>query len=233
MIKSIRDNLIARLLRNFVFLMKCDNISYSQNCEDVIVDRILKKEKGFYVDVGAHHPYKKSNTYQYYLKGWSGINIDPMPECMRLFKKKRPRDTNLNIGISNQNGILKYYTFSEPAFNTTNKERADYLINNNITELIKTVDIDVIRLDEVFDKYVENKEIDLLTIDVETTELDVLESNNWEKYRPRMVVMESIISSRKEIKCINEDPAVNYLINKGYIVIAKVLNAVFLLRNEE
>ena len=150
---------------------------------------------------------------------------------MRLFKKYRPKDTNLNIGISSEAGQLTYYNFKKPAYNTTNSERANYLIENNITSLKYICNVDVVRLEEVFDKYAQEVEIDLLTIDVETMELNVLISNNWDVYRPKLIVMESLVSKEKSIDCLSEDEAVNYLINKGYIVVAKVTDAVFLLRN--
>lgn len=57
-----------------------------------------KKKIGFYVDVGAHHPMRFSNTYFFYRMGWSGINIDAMPGSMKEFKKYRRRDINLELG---------------------------------------------------------------------------------------------------------------------------------------
>ena len=61
------------------------NLCYSQNGEDLILNRFLEnKEKGFFIDVGAHHPIRFSNTYFFYKKGWSGINIDAMPGSMTM-----------------------------------------------------------------------------------------------------------------------------------------------------
>src|SRR5882762_9035683 len=86
--------------------------SYSQEGEDMILQRIFAgKERGFYVDVGAHHPRRFSNTYFFYRKGWSGINIEPSPEAVRAFQSDRKRDTNLQCGISDRAGNLTYYSF--------------------------------------------------------------------------------------------------------------------------
>ena len=50
--------------------------SYAQEGEDLLLERILGKQgKGFYVDVGAHHPVRFSNTFLFYKRGWRGINI--------------------------------------------------------------------------------------------------------------------------------------------------------------
>ncbi len=77
------------------------NPSYSIEGEDRIVRSLFweKRDTGFYVDVGAHHPFRFSNTYLFYTQGWRGINIDATPGSMRAFKKHRPRDINLEIGI--------------------------------------------------------------------------------------------------------------------------------------
>ena len=59
------------------------NISYSQEGEDLILERFFEgKEIGFFVDIGAHHPMRFSNTYIFYLKGWRGINVDATPGSM-------------------------------------------------------------------------------------------------------------------------------------------------------
>ena len=95
-------------------------ISYSQEGEDRILCRFFedKKDPGFYVDVGAHHPYRFSNTQLFYDMGWRGINIDPNPEAIRLFSQCRQGDINLNVGIGKQRNLRQYFAFEESAYNT-------------------------------------------------------------------------------------------------------------------
>jgi hypothetical protein len=71
------------------------------------------KPVGFYVDVGAYHPIRVSNTWLFYLKEWRGINIGASPGSMRRFKKIRPNDTNLEVAISNTDGELTFYQMKE------------------------------------------------------------------------------------------------------------------------
>ena len=61
---------------------------------------LYKKQKGFYIDVGAFDPNKGSNTKYLYNCGWSGINIDANPTSIEKFNLYRKRDINLHIGIS-------------------------------------------------------------------------------------------------------------------------------------
>lgn len=203
-------------------------ISYGQNFEDLVFSLVCNKKNGFYVDVGAHNPIRFSNTYNLSKKGWSGINIDPLPECMPLFNKLRPNDINLNIGISTTKGLLTYYSFIEPAYNTLSSTRATEILENKWTELKEEIKVPVDTLENVFDKYLNNRDIDLLTIDVETKELEVLKSNNWDKYNPNYIIMESLVNHDESLNNIYKDKAVKFLCNHDYIVIAKVANAIFL-----
>jgi|GEM_PF-6495962 len=46
------------------------SLSFSQEGEDAILWRIFERQTiGFYVDIGAHHPQRFSNTYRFYLRG--------------------------------------------------------------------------------------------------------------------------------------------------------------------
>ena len=99
------------------------NLCYSQNGEDLILNRFLEnKEKGFFIDVGAHHPIRFSNTYLFYKKGWSGINIDAMPGSMTKFNKIRPKDINIEKGVGIKNDKLIFYQFNERPSQKTNTD---------------------------------------------------------------------------------------------------------------
>lgn len=202
------------------------NRSWSQEGEDMVLRRIFEKRiNGFYVDVGAHHPKRFSNTYYFYRRGWSGINIDAMPGSMRLFKQWRPRDTNLEMGIALESGALDYYVFNEPALNgfSAGLSREREQANNpyHAKEIIK---VNVAPLREVFDRYLGNNEIDFLSIDVEGLDLEVLRSNDWSKYRPKIVLAEILDSSLYDL---DKDPVFRFMAEHGYAVFAKQVNTVF------
>ena len=69
--------------------------------EDIIIKKLFapKKKNGFYVDLGANHPFLHSNTAWFWLNGWSGINIDANLKSISIFNKIRKKDTNLNYAI--------------------------------------------------------------------------------------------------------------------------------------
>src|SRR3954468_21715772 len=92
--------------------------SFSQCGEDLIVDHIfqqLKIEKPSYLDIGAYHPKRLSNTYLFYLKGSRGINVEPDPSLFEAFLNERQEDINLNIGIGPKSGTADFYIMNEPA----------------------------------------------------------------------------------------------------------------------
>jgi hypothetical protein len=89
-------------------------IYYSQEGEDIVLQRFLQeKEKGFYIDIGAHHPTRFSNTYLLYLKGWRGVNIDAMPGSMELFNELRPEDINIEVPVSDESKEMLFYIYKE------------------------------------------------------------------------------------------------------------------------
>lgn len=123
--KYIRNSIILKKIFNKYLSLSFAVPCYGQNAEDIFLSVYFKnKQKELYVDIGAHHPIRISNTYQLYQKGWSGINVDPLPGCMAEFNERRPLDINLEMGIGKDPGHCIYYSFSEPAYNTINEERA-------------------------------------------------------------------------------------------------------------
>ena len=67
---------------------------------DLIVGNILRnKKKGFYIDVGCHHPLINNNTYILHKKGWRGLNIDLDQSSIEMFKYFRPLDDNKKVAL--------------------------------------------------------------------------------------------------------------------------------------
>jgi len=200
--------------------------SYSQEGEDMILRRIFEHQsKGFFVDVGAHHPKRFSNTYFFYRQGWSGINIDAMPGSMKLFKRQRSRDINLEIPVGPDLKNLAYFVFNEPALNGFDARLSQQRDSSGSAfSIVKTIDLQTRSLESILDEFLPpNTAIDFLSIDVEGLDLDVLQSNNWNKYKPVTVLVEILGSSLSELK--SSDINV-FMEGHGYQVYAKAVNTV-------
>lgn len=200
--------------------------SYSQEGEDLILNRFFDNEKiGFYVDVGAHHPMRFSNTYLFYKKGWSGINIDAMPGSMSIFNNYRHRDINIELPISDENKTLTYYAFDEPAFNGFSEELSLIRDGHQGCRIIFKKKMETKTLAHVLDEYLpKGQNIDFLTIDVEGLDFSVLLSNDWVKFSPKIVLVEIL---EERLENINSSEIAVYMKSKGYFVFAKTFNTVF------
>jgi FkbM family methyltransferase len=199
---------------------------YSQEGEEIILRRFFKfKNKGFFVDIGAHHPLRFSNTYQLYKLGWRGINIDATPGSMTEFKHYRKEDINIEAGISDTNETLYFYCFNEPALNTFDEIKAKQIASSEQYNLIKKQEIKTVQLSEILNNYINSdQEIDFFTIDAEGFDLKVLKSNDWNKYKPNVIVVES---SFIDITSLSADEIFIYLDNLGYKPFAKTFKSVF------
>ncbi len=66
-------------------------ISYAQNQEDVLLNRVFQGlSDGFYIDVGANDPVVDSVTKLFYDRGWTGINVEPDENCWRRLERSAP-----------------------------------------------------------------------------------------------------------------------------------------------
>jgi FkbM family methyltransferase len=163
--------------------------SHSQFGEDLVVDRLLgHPATGTYVDVGASEPNFLSNTKRFYDRGWRGVNIEPHVGNYRKFLEARPQDTNLNIGVGPVPGVLDFYHFDPHQNSTFSKEEAERYKSLG-EKLVEVHKVSVETLSAVLEKV--GKPVDFLSVDAEGIDLEVLQSNDWSRFRPKLVCVES------------------------------------------
>ena len=218
-------SLLLNLIKYRGFFLKKQ---YSKNREDQFLKKFFQKKlNGIYVDIGAYHPYRFSNTYLLYLKGWSGLNIDPNKKSIELFNIARPNDTNLNIALGYKSKKqLMYYKKDFHPMNTLNKSFAKRFIDKNI----KNKKISISKVDTIFKKYLKNNKVDLLDIDVEGSEYDIIRSINYKKYKFKLILIEITsfnIKSRRtarKIRTILTKNGYKYLKSFGETSVYKNIN---------
>lgn len=200
-------------------------VSYAQEGEDLILRRLFEGQpSGFYVDVGAHHPRRFSNTYLFYKAGWSGINIDATPGSMRAFRRLRPRDINLELAVGEDGAPQTFYIFDDPALNTFNPDHArDYQAHGY--QVVARRQIATRALHTILREYLPpGRAIDFLSVDVEGQDLAVLRSSDWRAYRPRYLLAETLHVGLDRIAA---DPVAHFLQQQGYALFAKTPNTAF------
>ncbi|MBE7639816.1 FkbM family methyltransferase [Salegentibacter sp. BLCTC] len=206
-------------------------LSYSQEGEDLILKRLFDgQQKGLYVDVGAHHPKRFSNTYLFYKMGWRGINIDAMPGSMEKFKEVRPEDINIEAAISDKDELLTYYIFNETALNTFSKNEAEQKAGKGNYIVIDEIKINTIPLSQVLNKHLDsNKQIDFLNIDVEGYDFKVLDSIDWTVYKPSVVLIEVL---NIDLENLIDSKVYKFLRERAYKMIAKTFNTLIFIKEK-
>lgn len=188
-------------------------ISHAQNFEDVMLMRALAHlESGFYVDIGAWHPDLDSVTKAFYERGWSGINVEPNLGVFSLLEKRRPRDRNLKLAIGSQQGTAKLYRMGDSGLTTVRPDLAQRHISGE--QRATETDVEMITLADLLGRFAPDQEIAFLKIDVEGHEQAVIESGDWTRFRPIVLVIEAI-------DAITRQPAweawEGHLLKNGYL----------------
>lgn len=204
-------------------------LHYSQEGEDILLQRGLQgREPGFYVDVGAHHPMRFSNTYALYRQGWRGINIDATPGSMELFTRLRPEDVNLECAISDRCAPLDFHIFREPALNTFDAPLAESYVAAGWERLeIRAIPSRPLR--DVFkEHWPKGRPVHVMSIDVEGDELGVLHTNDWDVCHPEWIIIEALDTG---LDSLANHPAISYLAGRGYKPTSKLVQSVILKRD--
>ena len=200
--------------------------SFAQEGEDLILDRIFEHQaKGVYVDVGAHHPRRFSNTLLLYRRGWHGVNIDATPGSMEPFRKQRPRDINLEIGVTGVAEERDFFVFNEPALNTFDAARAKSL-DKPPYKIEAVHKVRCAPLSVVLNEY-SIRAIDLLTIDAEGYDFEVLQTLDWDVSSPQVVLVEQ---HARDVEVLLSTELHQFMRARGYRLAAKTHNSVFYMR---
>jgi hypothetical protein len=156
-----------------------------------------------------------SNTYFFYLNGWRGINVEARPGSRALFDRVRPRDTNVEVGVSNERGELTYYFIGEDStMNSFSREFLEHI--DMLREVKREIPVPVLPLAEVLERHLPpGQAIDFMSVDVEGHDLQALESNDWARFRPRFIVVED-----KEVEAERSE-IVRFMRGRGYAVCAQ------------
>ena len=169
---------------------------------------------GFYVDVGCYHPKKYSNTYQLHKRGWRGINIDLDRLKIKAFDWARPKDHNVTAAISDKKETVKVYNFGHYSLDSTLDEQTA-LKSRAEVESVRTVESQT--LQEIIESSpFSERQVDLLSIDTEGHDLNVLRSLDFEKYKPRLVIIETHLMNMDQIM---ESELYKFMKEKGYYLI--------------
>ena len=169
-------------------------LSYSQNLEDILLDRVFEGRPGTFMDVGANHPFLESNTYFFYLRGWRGVNLEPIARNHALFLELRPDDLNLAIAASDSEGDLTFHEITKGEglgghLSTLSSEVAEEHRAHGFE--VSTYPVPVRTVASLVAEHRIDPP-DFLSIDVEGHEGAVIRGIPWATWRPKVLVIEAI-----------------------------------------
>jgi FkbM family methyltransferase len=226
-VKNLIKSIAPKFLLEFYYDFKNRRKTYYGHHElDKKLKKYLNYKNGFFVELGANDGIKQSNTY-YFEKNfnWNGLLIEPIKnkflKCIKFRSNNNFFYNNACVGFNFKNKKIKmiYSDLMSSINDETINNKVDakkhalegekYLLKN---EKIEEVWVNTKTLNEILDEINSPKIIDFLSLDVEGSELEVLNGVNFSIYNFKFILIESR----------NDDEIINYLNNKNYTFLEKI-----------
>jgi FkbM family methyltransferase len=203
--------------------------TYAQSGEDVIVKYIfdaLRIARPSYLDLGAHHPTRMSNTYLFYRNGGSGICVEPDPDLFKQFKLRRPRDTSLNVGVGLQHGMADFYVMTSRTLNTFSRDEAERYQSYGKQKIERVVQMPLIPINQIIAEHFAAPP-QFLSIDIEGLDLEILQSLDLARYRPTVLCVETLTYTEDRSEQKRTD-IIDFVSKQGYFLYADTyINSIF------
>lgn len=165
-------------------------ISYAANFEDVLLGRAFRDvDNGFYVDVGASHGKLYNVGYGFYERGWRGVNVEPGPmfETLPVF---RPDDINVKTAISDLDGEIRFFLHPDNLWTSTIAEELGPQFSGKVQHRVE-IRVPSMTMATLVERYVGNRHVHFLNVDVEGSEAALFRSCDWRTFRPEIIVSEA------------------------------------------
>ena len=226
-VKNLIKSITPKFLLEFYYDFKNKRKTYYGHHElDKKLKKYLNYEKGFFVELGANDGIKQSNTF-YFEKnlGWNGILIEPIKtKYLKCLKYRSPKNyfyNNACVGINFKRDKIKMI-YSDLMSSIDDKEIINkidakkhakdgekYLLKN---EKIEEFWVSTRTLNDILQEVNTPKLIDFLSLDVEGSELEVLNGIDFRVYNFKFILVESR----------DDDEIIKYLSNKNYNFLEKI-----------
>lgn len=186
---------------------------FSRNLEEWIIrDYFQDRQNGVFLDVGANHYQRESNTY--FLEkslGWSGIAIDALHEYAADYKLHRPRTRFVALFASDvANSTVQFFVSKDDLL--VSSESLEFTVRAGAPGAAREVPTTTLNM--VLDQ-AGMKRIDFLSMDIELSEPKALAGFDIDRFQPALVCIEAHNEVRQQI--------LDYFAAHGYTVIGKYL----------
>jgi len=146
---------------------------------------------GFYVDVGANHPFEGSQSWHLEKIGWTGVLIEPQPTFATQLREMRNAKT-FQVACSspeNAGSSLPMHVAGERGLHSSLDP--DFFVAGSTR--LGTISVPAVTLDSVLVEADAPVPLDLIAIDVEGHAMEVLRGLDLERWQPRLIMIEDLV----------------------------------------
>jgi FkbM family methyltransferase len=168
--------------------------SYAQRFEDLYLMRCFgDRAEGFYIDIGSGHPVYDNVSFAFYLKGWRGITVEPNPWLASLSRGVRPRDRHVEalVGSASEPAATFYLVNEFHGLSTMFENHAQAALTQ-FGKSAQAITVPLTTLRALCEEGHAPASFDFLKVDVEGAEPAVLLGGDWERFRPKVIVVEAL-----------------------------------------
>ncbi len=184
----------------------------SQNFEEwAIRDFFSDRRGGVFLDVGANHYQRHSNTYYLEVRlGWSGVAIEPQQEFAQDYAAYRPRTRFIAMFASDTSDEkVQLFVPENSLVASSNRAFADSFGSRSQSREVPTTTLNV-ALDRTAIGHV-----DFMSMDIELAEPKALAGFDIERFKPALVCIEGHAEVRQQI--------LDYFARHRYVLVGKYL----------
>ncbi len=148
------------------------------------------RASGFFVEVGANHPFRGSQTWHLERRGWRGVLVEPLPENADRLREARTARVFAVACSSPENAgrILPFY--AADALSGLDRERmAPWARPQNV------INVPARTLDSILEEAGAPWPLDFLSVDVEGHEIEVLRGFDFARWAPRFILLEDHVAN--------------------------------------
>lgn len=200
------------------------------------LDKLLadyNNDNFFFIQVGANDGLTGDNLRAFIEKyNWQGILVEPVPYVFERLKVNYSGFSKLsfeNSAISSETGFSKFYSMAERDLDNSNlfENYQDYKIDQlssfdketlmkhsymhpSFVKLIHEIDIPTLSMSDLLSKY-KVKKIDLLQVDTEGYDFEILNTFDFKKISPTIIIYE-----HQHMKLIDYKTLVKKFRKNGY-----------------
>lgn len=188
--------------------------TYSQHGEDLVFLNIFQRLgilRPSWLDVGAHHPWRISNTALLHARGGRGVNVEANPHLIEAFRQERPEDINLNCGASDREGLMTFHMIDRGSGrNSFEAAEVEAFVGAEAAFAVtERIEVPVTTLRRIVEQHCGGQFPDLLSVDAEGHDLAVLRGIDWTRPGPKLVCVEANTPAAEEL-------VLGYLEARGY-----------------